>query len=693
MPSSLSATDLDGQIAELSSTLANDLSRHDVASELASLHMRRGRVVDAKEILLRHAIDDRVCGDALREYLIGERENEAAGRLIASRPRTASASAWVDVAIRKHWVRDFDGAIGACQQALSLEPGYAPAYNHKGRAFYNMGRSDDAKKCFESALGLAPDYVQVQANLAHVLRGEGDVSGAEYWFSEAVARAPGLRSAQVGLGTALFARGEVDRAASCFERALKDAPADAQANFHLGLCAHAQRDFTRARRAYESALASDPGNVPAMRHLGLLSEEQLLTDEAVSWFRKALALMPEDVTTWADLVATLEQSNQLQAAEDVLRTASGHCPGAHALRLESARLMRRRGHIAEALAVIESVSGSQLDPKRCQLLQFEKGILLDRLDRPREAFEAFVAGNAIAAASPRARGLNRDNFLDQINAVSGWVGQGAPFPDVDDDEDQGEDICFLFGFARSGTTLLDVMLSAQSSVRSLEERPTIEYVWSYLGQMDRGYPGALPRLDRQGRDQARAIYRAALRQHGIEPLPGQLILDKMPMRTPHAALIHRLFPKAKLVFAARHPADVVLSNFMQNYALSEIYCHFFTISDAARSYRKVMALWRQTVEQLQLPHHVVRYESLLAEPGSALGALCAFLGLAFDPIMTDHRRTLDSRERIRTNSYHQVAEPLNTRALARWERYREQLAPVLPDLADAARGLGYDLPV
>ena len=59
--------------------------------------------------------------------------------------------------------------------------------------------------------------------------------------------------------------------------------------------------------------------------------------------------------------------------------------------------------------------------------------------------------------------------------------------------------------------------------------------------------------------------------------------------------------------------------------------------------------------------------------------------------MLDNQAAAASRGHVRTASYSQVQEPIYKRAAGRWERYRAQLAPVLPILAPWAERMGYEI--
>jgi hypothetical protein len=150
-----------------------------------------------------------------------------------------------------------------------------------------------------------------------------------------------------------------------------------------------------------------------------------------------------------------------------------------------------------------------------------------------------------------------------------------------------------------------------------------------------------------------------------------------------------LFPEAQLLFVARHPYDVMLSNFMQQYVPTEAFIHFDSLESSARTCAQLLQRWRRMGEDFACPHHRLHYETLVEAPEATLEALGQWLGVPIDVASIDPARRLAGRARIATSSYQQVAEPLYRRALGRWQRYAGQLQPYLPLLVDEARWLGY----
>jgi hypothetical protein len=94
---------------------------------------------------------------------------------------------------------------------------------------------------------------------------------------------------------------------------------------------------------------------------------------------------------------------------------------------------------------------------------------------------------------------------------------------------------------------------------------------------------------------------------------------------------------------------------------------------------------------LPLRVHRIRYERMVEDLAGEMRPLLDFLGLPWDEKVLDNQAAAAGRGHVRTASYSQVSEPIYRRAAGRWERYRDQLAPVLPILAPWAARMGYDM--
>lgn len=648
-----------------------------------------GRLGDALA-LAAACLDQPEARHWLRDHWIGERDTAQARALLRPGLSEDDAQTWVDRGLLAHFEGQFQSACAHFQRALQMAPDDSAALHHLGRALHNLGRADVALQAFERATQLRPAVAPFWVSLGHALRARGQLQRAAQCFQRAQQLSPALRSASLNLGITCYAMEQPEAALAAFERVLAGDASDVEALSNAGLAHQLLGDLEQAAALYRRALAHDPRHATTWYYLGSLCNELGQGDAAREALQRALQLQPEDVDAWAELSALEEQHNRLPAARAACERGLRLAPQHPQLLLERAKLERRAGALEAAAASLRALDPRRLPERLALQFHYEQGTLLDRLGQYDAAYAAFEIGNQLAARSRRRTGIDDQAFFRRIDAMRAWVEQCETAPYADDD-DSGADLCFLLSFPRSGTTLLDTLLDAHPDIDSIEEKPTWESALAELGLDQPDYPQRLDHLNPTDRQCLRRAYRTALGRF-LPHRSGRLVLDKLPMRSVDAGVLYRLFPQARFLFAERHPCDVVLSNFMQQYAVNEAFVHFYTLADSAACYDRVMGLWQAIESRFPLPLIRVRYERLVDDTRAELESVCRQLGVGFDPAMLE-RDASSTRGPIRTNSYQQVAEPINRRAVERWQRYARHLQAQLPRLRAHAERMGYSLEV
>jgi len=161
------------------------------------------------------------------------------------------------------------------------------------------------------------------------------------------------------------------------------------------------------------------------------------------------------------------------------------------------------------------------------------------------------------------------------------------------------------------------------------------------------------------------------------------------MGTVDVGLILRVFPAARFIVAVRHPCDVCLSCFMQDFKMNDVTANFVTLEETAFLYAEVMGLWQHYVRVLPHAYHVVRYEDVVDDFRTETRRLLQFLDLDWDDAVLDYAEHARRRGMITTASYHQVIEPIYRRARYRWRRYARQLEPAIRVLRPHIEYFGY----
>ncbi|WP_414901357.1 sulfotransferase [Sphingomonas flavalba] len=545
----------------------------------------------------------------------------------------------------------------------------------------SSGDTAEAIRIYEQVLAQAPDDWEIWNNLGNVRRAAGDLDGAIVALGRAAALKPDQGNIQSNLGAALAMAGRYDESLTAMGEAARIAPRDGTALLELSRALNRVQRHRDAVRVLEQAIALAPAD-PALRiEMGLT--EELRGDRAAAeraW-RAAIGMNPKAAEPYQELGALLEAENRLDDAARLIDEAQSNGVDTAELALLRALMLRRRGDDAAALAAAQRIDPAIDSGRRAKLI----GEISDRLGDSDTAFAAFAEMNAHMAARPEAPRIAGAAFRDRFRRaialttpewLAGWT--------TDQPEPTRPAPAFLIGFPRSGTTLSDTILMGHSRTVVFEEEPFLARVAEAVGD-----PAALATMDATTIATLRARYFAAA-DAAMPGIGDRLIVDKMPFSILHLPLIHRLFPDARVVFVERHPCDVVLSCYMQNFRPNPAMASFLDLGDAAELYDLALGYWQQCRSVLPLPTHILRYEEMVTDLEGAVRPLLAFLGLAWEDAALDHQRTALERGHVRTASYAQVTEPLYTRARGRWQRYRSHLAPVLPILEPWVRRLGYD---
>ncbi|WP_271299995.1 tetratricopeptide repeat-containing sulfotransferase family protein [Sphingomonas sp. CV7422] len=514
----------------------------------------------------------------------------------------------------------------------------------------------------------SPRAATIRALLA---RGETGAAfdAATRWRIEA----PHVAEAWFLAGIAAALLGKVTIAIELVEAA---AGRDGQGEYHAQLArlyTLVRRDDDAAR-ALRAAEAAPPGDALGRDTMGCVYAR--LGDHAASLphFDAAVRLEPGNVEFRYNQAAALSFVGRQEAAEQAVEALIARSPGharAHHLLAGLRRQTPERNHVDR---LTEARRAARAGPDRL-LLGYALAKELDDLGEPITAFAALAEANAEhRAALPYRFASDAANF-DAVEAH--WLRPAAapasPAP--------GARPIFIVGMPRTGTTLVDRILSSHPEVESAGELQAMPLAVKLAsGTRSRTVldpetiaaaaavdPGAI------GRDY---LARAAAHVAGAKPR----FIDKFPGNMMYIGLIARALPDAAIVCLRRNPMDTILANFRNLFAIgSRYYDYSYDLLDIAAYYHRfdrLMALWREV-----LPGRVLElgYEDLVANQEQATRRLLAHCGLDWSDACLSFQ---SNAAPVSTPSAAQVRRPLYRDAVDRWRRHAEALAPARAFLAE-----------
>ena len=227
---------------------------------------------------------------------------------------------------------------------------------------------------------------------------------------------------------------------------------------------------------------------------------------------------------------------------------------------------------------------------------------------------------------------------------------------------------FVMGLPRSGTTLVDRILSSHSEVDSLGEINNFVFALMHtvgqsadkLGLIDLSTKIDFAELGRR--------YVDGTRSYGAS---GPYLIDKTPLNYLYVGLIRKALPNAKIVHVERNPMDSVYGMYRTLFRAG--YPFSYDFDDLGRyyvAYRKLIDHWRAVCGDAV---HWLHYERLVEEQEVESRRLVEFCGLAWEPECLEFHR---NRSAVMTASSAQVRRPVYREAMGRWRRYEKQLAPL-----------------
>jgi tetratricopeptide (TPR) repeat protein len=309
--------------------------------------------------------------------------------------------------------------------------------------------------------------------------------------------------------------------------------------------------------------------------------------------------------------------------------------------------------------------------------------LEDRKDFP-QSFRHYSEGNSLKRATlsynaemtsvyvQNCKTLFSSRFLDDRQ---GWGCKAA-------------DPIFIVGLPRSGSTLIEQILSSHSKIEGTMELRVVPYLVGRAGA-NRGqfqarggqahpalstdsqapYPETLRNYDASMLQSLGEEYLERSRVHRTLGRP--FFIDKMPDNFAHIGLIHLILPNAKIIDARRHPLACCFSNFKQYFPLGKDFS--YGLSDLGRYYADYVELMAHFDRVLPGKIHRVYYERVIADPEGEIRHLFEYLGLPFEE---QALRFHETSRPVRTASSEQVRMPIFTDGLDQWRHYEQWLEPL-----------------
>ena len=600
---------------------------------------------------------------AMKHYQKGQfqQAQDACLRILRKRERPDAILILAKIA---HEQREFEAAIERYQQFLEIVPDHAPTHFYLGVVLEELGRTELAIGHYEKSVGIDAGDAAAHSRL-------GDACSKLRRWEEAIeSYQQVLSSRPEDVGT-MFKLGNAFRefqrwldSIAIYERATTLQPDNAEAHRYLGVAQQKLGQTAKAIKSYERTLDLRPDSAGVRIDLARILRKLGRAEEALDQFEQALDQAPNNIDAHIDVALTLRQLDQADLAVKQLGELLGVRPTCGEAYYHISMIDPRQELIPVVEKLLRNPALSKDDAIYCH---FALGNFYDHRKSYDEAFKNFLRANT----------LHRETFTydprENIETVRRIIAVYSK-EYICSKRQFGSDSqlpVFIVGMPRSGTTLVEQILSSHALVHGageLEAIPAINLSIAQRLNHTSPRPDLITLIDKEMVEDCAKRYLEELSLHSST---AARITDKQPGNFVRLGLIKTLFPEARIIHCHRNPVDNCLSLYFHSFNALTCSFELTELGQYYRDYQQLMSYWHGV-----FPDEIfdVQYEELVMDQERVSKQLIDYVGLEWDE---NCLKFYDSERNVMSPSNLQVRRPIYKGSMNRWKLYDKHLQPII----------------
>ena len=494
---------------------------------------------------------------------------------------------------------------------------------------------------------------------------------------------------------------------------------------------HASR-YRKAEDAFKKLLNEDENNIDALRFMGILAFKSGNHDIAEAVLTKALRLDPTYSLVWANLAQVYSVTGQLDKAKKSFKNILNMEPRngliwaeygtvltklanyeeskdaylkALDFKSDSPRVHLSLGHVYKTMGEIEksidsykntivqnklsgeaywslanlkTYSFSEKEIKvmeetlKADMSDIERSQMHFALGKAYEvkkdfdsSFNNYFKGNELKKGLAK---YSSDDTTDNTKRILDFFNL-ENIRDFQKSLTVNQDPIFVLGMPRSGSTLVDQIISSHSQVDGTQELPNIIKIASELNSNNQNtYPEILKELDELKITEMGNNY---LSETTWARKNAPFFIDKMPNNFIHIGLIKTILPNAKIIDTRRDPMDTCFSCYKQFFARGQLFTYSLEdLGNYYTDYINAMNHWHNVYGE---DIYTVHYDNVINKTEETIRELIDYCELPFEKECLEFYK---SSRPVKTPSAEQVRQPIYKSGLNYWKNYEKHLLPL-----------------
>ncbi len=481
-------------------------------------------------------------------------------------------------------------------------------------------------------------------------------------------------------GQCLLAQGKVGQARAYLQIAALKCPDNSQFLCFLAKAQLMLRNdsdaLMYAKSAYDNLGEGDPDTHNTLGYIFTrLGDHQ----RACSLFAHAVQLQPSNIEFRDNLARMYSyfgaKSDAIAQYEAILQLNISY--GKAHLGLADLQTWTQDNNHIERLEQALLVTTSKIEIIRIRFALAKEN---EDLNRPRETFKHLHAANTDFFVSAK---FDVKNDAQNMQAFMDVYQNKLKYQSSSIDDK----VLFVVGIPRTGTTLVERILSAHSRVEAAGELQSMPLAVKHASNTHSKIVLDLETIQKAGNANIEDVghsYINNARLH-IGANSSAVFTDKLPLNFLYAGFILKALPRAKLVCLRRNPMDTIWSNYKHLFAGGARYHTYsydlMSIAKFYLSYQQITQFWEQEFPDRFM---IVDYENIVADQRAQTSKLLSHCGLDWEEGCLDFHT---STKAVATPSASQVRQPLYNNSIGKWKRYAKELDSVKAFLEENGVGV------
>ena len=467
-----------------------------------------------------------------------------------------------------------------------------------------------------------------------------------------------------------ISQGQLQQAQKLLLSLLEDYPDDANGLFLLAQVYLYRRDYAEAILPLQQCIKLLPQQAKPLLLLAQVFQELDQLTEAQQCYQRLMVSFPENVSVLFNYVSLLQSIGDFEQAILLLWRAIQLQPKltVNYLALSALIDMGKEHSLIESMEqlLIEISSGTQANKLDLMRLHYALGKAMSDQAQYDKAFLHWRAANKIQLSYCNFRVKQMAPFFSQLKKEFKVLSEQLETPTTHAFQTSETLIpIFIVGLPRSGSTLLEQMLSCHTEIETVGE---VGYLGEILSEEISGltgkeYPLGLAELNDSDWLRLGQLYLDRVNRHKIQT---RFVIDKLPANFQSIGAIRKALPMAKIIHIKRNPMAVAVSIFSNYFSANEPYfCDLNELGSYYGLYTDLMAFWQSIA---LAGWYSIEYESLVNSTEEQLQQILQFLEL---PWQSQCLSFHEKQGRVMTLSDKQVRQPIYKDRINSWKIYQQ----------------------